>query len=94
MNDKKNSSKKEVEFKELAVVTTKAELKEYLNLIKDKLASNQIAPVYALSAVNSVMSDKTAHDLFDNANIELAKEIWLKLKKSGFQLDNPPMLFS
>jgi len=72
---------------------SKEHLKEFLLNIKDKMGDRAAAPIYALSALNYVMNNPMAYELLDNENKEIARDIWLRLKQAGFQLNDPPLLF-
>ena len=76
-----------------AQIKSAKELKIFLTNIKNKLDDNSVSPIYAMTGLNSVLTMSNIYDLLDTNNKELAREIWLRLKKSGFQLNNPPMLF-
>jgi len=78
----------------LGEVSTKAELKTFLLNIRDKMAEGVAPGINSLSAMNFVMNLPDIHGLLDNENKELARDIWLRLKQAGFQLRNPPMLFT
>jgi len=88
-----NDEKKEGADERPNDVTTKEELRDFLLNIRDKLADRAAAPVYALSALNHIMNKPVIYELLDKENKEIARDIWLRLKQSGFQLKNPPLLF-
>lgn len=75
-------------------IVTKADLKSFLQSVRDKMVEGLAAPIYALSAINHVMALPDVYDLLDADNKELARDIWLRLKQAGMQVKNPPMLFS
>lgn len=72
---------------------SKEGLRDFLLNIRDKMTERSAAPIYALSALNYVMSNAEVYGLLDNENKEIARDIWLRLKQSGFQLKDPPLLF-
>ncbi len=74
-------------------LTSKAELKTFLNEIKKRVFEESTPAIYAVGAMNHVMTLPTIYDLLDNDNRELMREIWTRLKVSGIQLRNPPLLF-
>lgn len=74
-------------------ISSKTDLKNFLLNVRDKMAEEVAAPVYALSAINHVMTLPGIYNLLDNENKEIARDIWLRLKQSGMQLRNPPILF-
>jgi len=71
-----------------------ADLKVFLESIRDKMTDGTAAPVYAASALNHVLNHPQIYDILDKANKELARDIWLRIKQAGLQMKNPPMLFS
>ena len=102
MNDKNNGEKKSVKAKAVrneseelgvAMITNKAELKNFLLSIKEKLGSHAAPPIHAVTAIQHVFNLPGIYELLDKSNRELAREIWIKLKHGGLQLKNPPMLF-
>lgn len=72
---------------------TKAKLNEFLTDLRDKLVGEKISAIYALTALNGVMSMPTIYDLLDAKNRTLATEIWDELKKAGVQIKDPPLLY-
>ena len=77
----------------LVEIQTKEELKTYLLAIRDKLRDSIAAPVYALTAINHALNLPNIYDLLDGENKELARDIWLRIRQSGMQVKNPPLLF-
>jgi len=74
-------------------ITSASELKKFLLHVKDKMDDDSAAPLYAMSALNYVLSLPNVYDVLEAESREVAREIWLRLKKSGLQLRNPPLLF-
>ena len=85
---KKNSSDSETP------INSKASLKEFLLNVRDKLADGSAAPVYAFTALNHVMNLPDIYSLLSKENKEIARDIWLRLKQAGIQVNTPPMLFA
>lgn len=75
-------------------ISTKADLKSFLNNVRDKMADGVSAPIYAMSAVNHVLNHPSIYQLLDNETKEIARDIWLRLKQSGLQVRNPALLFT
>ncbi len=75
-------------------ISTRADLKGFLLNIRDKMAEETAAPIYALSAMNHLMTLPEIYGLIDNENKEIARDIWLRLKQAGLQLRNPPLFFT
>lgn len=93
-DNQNNSEKAEAAAAEPAqALSTKEDLKVFLLNVRDKMMDEQAAAVYAMSALNYVLTVDNVYGLLDNENKELARDIWLRLKQSGLQLKNPPLLF-
>lgn len=75
------------------VISTSADLKTFLQSVRDKMTDDVAAPIYAMSAMNRVLNLPKIYELLDNENKEIARDIWLRLKQSGLQVRTPPMLF-
>ena len=74
-------------------ISTKADLCAFITDVRDKLLKEEAAPIFAMSAMNQVMSLDAIYDLLDKENKEILQEIWVKLAQSGFHLRKPPLLF-
>lgn len=79
---------------EFGKIATPADLKAFLQSILDKMKDEGLAGIYTASAMNFVLNLPQAYELLNNENRELARDIWLRLKQTGFQIKNPPLLFS
>ena len=88
-----SSNKEGAEQAGIEKITTTAELKSYLTSVRDRMEDGSGAAIYALGAVNYVFSLEKLYDFLDTENRTLLKEIWLRLKQSGIQVRNPPLLF-
>ena len=77
----------------LPEIKTPADLREFLGSLRDKMSDQAAAPIYALSAMNYVLNLPEIYTLLDNENKELARDVWLRIKQSGLQIKNPPLLF-
>lgn len=74
-------------------ITSCESLRSFLNGIRERMADGGAPAVYALSALNYVMNLPGVYGFMDEENREIARDIWLHLKQSGFQLKDPPLLF-
>jgi hypothetical protein len=74
-------------------ITTKGELCAFITDVRDRLLKEEAAPIFAMVAMNQVMSLDSIYDLLDKENKEILQEIWVKLSQSGFHLRKPPLLF-
>jgi len=81
------------ELKEVAQITTKADLKAFITEVHEKMLKEQAAPIFAMSAMQQIMSLENIYDLLDSQSKEILQEIWVKLSQSGFHLRKPPLLF-
>ena len=98
MKAKKDTKVKEQESavkdaKEISQIATKADLKAFITDVHDKLLKEQAAPIFAMAAMQQVMSLDNIYDLLDSQSKEILQEIWVKLSQSGFHLRKPPLLF-
>jgi hypothetical protein len=92
-NKSKESDNTSKESKEVSQIATKADLKAFITDVHDKMLKDQAAPVFAMAAMQQVMSLENVYDLLDNQSKEILQEIWVKLSQSGFHLRKPPLLF-
>lgn len=92
---KKESKTKEVETTPATFETikTKAEMKSFLTVIRDRLVAQSSPPVVAMVAMNHAMSTEGINDLLDKESKEILQEIWVQLSQAGLQLRKPPLLF-
>ncbi len=91
---KTKSSKTSNGLNAVGDINNEADLKNLLLNIRDKMAEQTAASVYAVSAINQIMTTPELNKLLNEENKELSRDIWLRIKQSGFQLANPPMLFN
>ena len=81
------------EPREISHISTKADLKEFITEVHEKVLKEQAAPIFAMTAMQQVMSSENIYDLLDSQSKEILQEIWVKLSQSGFHLRRPPLLF-
>lgn len=74
-------------------ISSKADLKKFLQDIRDKMAEGIAPAINAMSAMNYVLNLSEINDLLNEENKEIARDIWLRLRQSGIKIKNPPMLF-
>ena len=74
-------------------VKTSADLKAFLKTVRDGMSSGRSPAVVAMSAVNHILNRPDIGQLLDSDSKEIARDIWLRLKQSGLQVRNPPILF-
>lgn len=88
--DQDNGAK---DLKDLPQITTKADLKAFIAEVHEKMMKEQAAPIFAMAAMQQIMSLEKIYDLIDSQSKESLQEIWVKLSQSGFHLRKPPLLF-
>lgn len=99
MKSKKETKIKEVDnsigggVHEVSQISTKADLRVFITDVRDKLLKDQAAPIFAMTAMQQVMTLDAIYDLLDKENREILQEIWVKLSQSGLHLRKPPLLF-
>lgn len=74
-------------------INSKEDLNKYLLSIRDRLSDQSAPPVFVMTALNSVMRLENIYSLLSAENKEIARDIWLRLKRDGMQVANPPLLF-
>ncbi len=77
----------------IGAISNKGDLKTFLVSIRDRMTDGSVAPIYAMTAMNSLLTMSEIYDLLDNENKEVARDIWLRLKQNGLQVRTPPILF-
>lgn len=92
-NAKESKKVKNTEVEGLGEITSKEQLKTFLIEVRDRIADQSAAAIYAVTAINHVMSLPAIYSLLDNETKEIARDIWLRVKQSGMQLRNPPLFF-
>lgn len=98
MNKKKDSKTKaekvvETTHKAVGEVSTESDLKALLLNVRDKLVEQSAAPIFAVATMNQILISPEVYSLLNDESKEIARDIWLRIKQSGFQVSNPPMLF-
>ena len=72
---------------------TKKEVKTYLADISEKLAEAELPHLHTLVALDRLFRLPNAREIFDEDLSSQAKQLWHKLKASGIDLTDPPLLF-
>ena len=98
MKGKKDAKTKEQdnggkESKEISKIATKADLTAFITEVHEKMLKEQAAPIFAMAAMQQIMTLDNIYDLLDSQSKEILQEIWVKLQQSGFHLRKPPLLF-
>ena len=74
-------------------ISTRADLLAFVSDVRDKLLKDEAAPIFAMVAMQQVMTLDAIYDLLDKEIKEILQEIWVKLSQQGFHLRRPPLLF-
>lgn len=77
---------------------TKQEVKGFLADISEHVKEEQGKVsqgnyLHSMLALNELLAQPNAEKLFDDNLKSQAREIWLKFKASGAELNDPPLLF-
>lgn len=72
---------------------TREEVESFLADIANKVVESQGSYLHSVLALNHLMQSTNAHEIFDENLKQQARDLWLKIRASGFQLTNPPLLF-
>ena len=74
-------------------ITSSESLQTFLQSLLDRLAEDQVPPLFVFSVMNHLISSQRICALFCADSKELARDIWLRIKQSGMQVRNPVFLF-
>ncbi|MFN4896848.1 MAG: hypothetical protein ACK5GN_06290 [Pseudomonadota bacterium] len=74
-------------------ISTRADLLAFVSDVRDRLLKDEAAPIFAMAAMQQVMTLDAIYDLLDKEIKEILQEIWVKLSQHGFHLRRPPLLF-
>ena len=72
---------------------SRAEVSQYLTDIAKKILDTKGANLHSMLALNDLLRQPDANDLFTGELKDQARDVWLKLKSTGMQLTDPPILF-
>ena len=77
-NKKENKSKESTPeaAKEVSQIANKADLRTFISDVHDRLLKEQAAPIFAMAAMQQVMSLDNIYDLLDNQNKESVAALW------------------
>lgn len=92
-----NAKKTETEAKIAPVVApkgfTKTDVQELLDTIARKSVETNTAYMHSMLLLNTLLREPNADQLFDDSLKAQARDLWLKVKSTGLQLNDPPFLF-
>jgi hypothetical protein len=72
---------------------SKKDITAYLADISENLEISSNGCIHSVLALNNLLRQPNAEKLFDEASKKQAQEIWIKIKSTGLQLGDPPLLF-
>lgn len=79
--------------REAVAPLTRDELKVYLTEIEQRVIEGNTAYMHSLVAMNELLRRPEVPSLLDNELKTQMQDIWIKLKSTGLQLVDPPLLF-
>ncbi len=89
-------SQREVDGAEIAgspKVYTKKELQLFLADIGKRVLEPNSSYLHSVLAMNHLLRQANLPELLDTDTREQMKDLWIKLKSTGMQLNDPPLLF-
>lgn len=72
---------------------TKKEVANFIAEISKKIVDSNTAYFHSMITLNTLLRLPNAEEIFDEELKEQARDLWLKLKLTGLQLTDPPLLF-
>ena len=72
---------------------SRAEFAEFLTEIAKKVLDTKGSNLHSMLALNELLRQPNANDMFTGELKDQARDLWLKLKSTGLQLNHPPLLF-
>ena len=71
----------------------KQEVKAFLADISEQVDNSQGSYLHSMLALNELIRQPNAEKIFDETLKRQAREIWIKIKGAGAELNEPPFLF-
>ena len=85
---------KEVKAPELVEAPiTKEGIRSTLESVAMSVVGTQSSYMHSMILLDNLFRLPNARELFDDDLKEQAKDLWLKIKSTGLQLNDPPLLF-
>ena len=81
------------EAKETTKAYTKRDVTGFLADISEQIVDSQGNYLHSFIALNEILNQPNAEKVFDEELKSKAKELWIKLKASGLEVNDPPLLF-
>ena len=73
---------------------TKRELQNFIDELSKQIVQPKPAYLHLIIALNHILRQEDVAVVLDLQMKEQLKDIWLKLKSTGVQLNDPPLLFN
>ena len=77
---------------EVQKIYTREEVQEALSSIAQQVVGSQTAYLHSMVLLNQLLRLPNAVELFDADLKSQARDLWVKIKSSGLQLADPPLL--
>ncbi len=74
-------------------ISTKKDVQEVLDTVARRLLESHTSHLHSTLMLNTVLRLPNASELLDEKLKAQAKDLWTKLKSTGLQLVDPPLLF-
>lgn len=74
-------------------IYSKKDVEDALVTIAKKVVESHAGFVHSMIFLDHLLRLPNARDLFDKDLKNQARDLWLKVKSAGFQLNDPPILF-
>lgn len=72
---------------------TKQEVESFVAEISRQIVGSTTGYMHAMLALNHILRQPNASEFLDHDVKEQVKDLWVKLKSMGLQLNDPPILF-
>ena len=72
---------------------TREEIVDFIGEINKQIVGSSKSTMHSLLALNHILRAPNAREVIDGDLKTQLKDIWLKLKSIGLQLQDPPILF-
>jgi hypothetical protein len=72
---------------------SKEELQKTLEIIASSVVSSQSSYIQSMILLDHMLRLPNAREIFDSELKEQARDLWVKMKSTGLQLNDPPILF-
>ena len=72
---------------------SKEELQKTLEIIASSVVTSQSSYIQSMILLDHMLRLPNAREIFDAELKEQARDLWVKMKSTGLQLNDPPILF-